>query len=217
MEHTEEYLVPIVNMETLENYYREDYNTKGKLIESIGQQFLKFYNFNTVPITTKLLQKTQGDTVGTMTIPKLINKQITIEFKAGGNYKGYNDLSIDLDYSTKEGLPYANNGTNIGWLFTTVSDFIITVVPATKKLYTITWYGNGLHKALIRAYSLYIDKIEPLPSWVTIDLVTIDKIKNTRVLRLNLDKLIEECPEYIEEYKLIGMNEYFNILEKELA
>ena len=218
MEHTEEYLVPIVNMETLENYYREDYNTKGKLIESIGQQFLKFYNFNTVPITTKLLQKTQGDTVGTMTIPKLINKQITIEFKAGGNYKGYNDLSIDLEYFTKEVLLYANGGTNMGWLFTTTSDFIITVVPKTKKLYCISWYGNkGIHKALIRAYSLFMDNIEPLPSWATIELTTSDKIKNTRVLKLNLDKLIEECPEYIEEYKLIGMNEYFNILEKELA
>lgn len=216
MEHKNEYLIPIVNMETLENYYREDYTTKGKLIESIGTQFLKLYNFNTVPITTKLLQKTQGDTVGTMVIPNLVNKQITVEFKAGGNYKGYNDLCIDLYYSTKEGLPYANGGTNIGWLFTTTSEFIITVVPSAKKLYTIAWY-NGLHKALIRAYSLYIDKLKPLPSWVTIDLITIDKIKNTRVLRLNLDKLIEECPEYIEEYKLIGMNEYFDILEKELA
>ena len=62
-----------------------------------------------------------------------------------------------------------------------------------------------------------MDNIEPLPSWATIELTTSDKIKNTRVLKLNLDKLIEECPEYIEEYKLIGMNEYFNILEKELA
>lgn len=216
MEYTNEYLIPIVNMETLENYYREDYTTKGKLIESIGTQFLKFYDFKTVSITTKSLQKTQGDTVGTMVIPNLVKKQITVEFKAGGNYKGYNDLCIDLYYYTKEGLPYANGDTNIGWLFTTVSDFIITVVPSTKKLYTIAWY-NGLHKVLIRAYSLFMDNIKPLPSWVTMDLVTIDKMKNTRVLRLNLDKLIEECPEYIEEYKLIGMNEYFNILEKELA
>ena len=60
MKNTNEYLIPIVNMATLENYYREDYTTKGRLIESIGQQFLKLYNFNTVPITTKLLQKTQG-------------------------------------------------------------------------------------------------------------------------------------------------------------
>ena len=216
MKNTNEYLIPIVNMATLENYYREDYTTKGRLIESIGQQFLKLYNFNTVPITTKLLQKTQGDTVGTMVIPNLANKQATIEFKSGCNYNGYNELCIDLEYFTKEGLPYANSGTNIGWLFTTVSDFIITVVPKTKKLYFMNWY-NGLHSTLIRAYSLFMDNIEPLPSWSTIDLITIDKNKNTKVLRLNLDKLIEEFPEFISEYKLIGMDEYCNILEKELA
>ena len=96
------------------------------------------------------------------------------------------------------------------------SDYIITVVPGTKKLYSITWY-NGLHKALIRAYSLFMDNIEPLPDWLTVDLITIDKIKNTKVLRLNLDKLIKEFPQYISEYRLIGMNEYLNILEKELA
>ena len=62
-----------------------------------------------------------------------------------------------------------------------------------------------------------MDNIEPLPSWATIDLITIDKNKNTKVLRLNLDKLIEEFPEFISEYKLIGMDEYCNILEKELA
>lgn len=216
MEYTNEYLIPIVNMETLENYYREDYTTKGKLIESIGTQFLKLYNFNTVPITTKLLQKTQGDTVGRIVIPNLVNKQVTVEFKAGGNYKGYNDLCIDLEYYTKDGRPYLNGISNIGWIYTTTSDYIITVVPGTKKLYFITWY-NGLHKALIRAYSLFMDNIQPLPSWATIDLITIDKIKNTKALRLNLDKLIEEFPEFISEYKLIGMNEYLNILEKELA
>lgn len=216
MKNTNEYLIPIVNMATLENYYREDYSTKGRLIESIGQQFLKLYNFNTIPITTKLLQKTQGDTVGTMVIPNLANKQITVEFKAGCNYKGYNELCIDLEYFTKEGLPYANGGTNMGWLFMTVSDFIITVVPKNKKLYFITWY-NGLHKELIKAYSLFMDNIEPLPNWATIDLITIDKIKNTKALRLNLDKLIEEFPELISEYKLIGIDEYCNILEKELA
>lgn len=218
MEQAKEYLIPIVNMATLENYYREDYSTKGKLIESIGQQFLKYYNFSTIPITTRLLQKTQGDTVATIAILNLISKEVTVEFKAGGNYKGYNDLSVDLEYFTKEGLPYANGGTNMGWLFTTTSDFIITVVPKTKKLYCISWYGNkGIHKALIRAYSLFMDNIEPLPSWATIELITSDKIKNTRVLKLNLDKLIEEFPEYITDYTLIGMNEYFNILEKELA
>lgn len=216
MKQAKEYLIPIVNMQTLENYYREDYSTKGNLIESIGQQFLKLYNFNTVPITTKLLQKTQGDTVGTMVIPNLANKQATIEFKSGCNYNGYNELCIDLEYFTKEGLPYANSGTNIGWLFTTVSDFIITVVPKSKKLYFMNWY-NGLHSTLIRAYSLFIDNIELLPSWATIDLITIDKNKNTKVLRLNLDKLIEEFPQFISEYKLIGMDEYCNILEKELA
>ena len=62
-----------------------------------------------------------------------------------------------------------------------------------------------------------MDNIEPLPDWLTVDLITIDKIKNTKVLRLNLDKLIEEFPQYISEYRLIGMNEYLNILEKELA
>ena len=201
MKNTNEYLIPIVNMATLENYYREDYTTKGS---------------NTVPITTKLLQKTQGDTVGTMVIPNLANKQVTIEFKSGCNYKGYNELCIDLEYFTKEGLPYFNSGTNIGWLFTTVSNFIITVVPKAKKLYFMNWY-NGLHSILIRAYSLFTDNIEPLPSWATIDLITIDKNKNTKVLRLNLDKLIEEFPELISEYKLIGMDEYCNILEKELA
>ena len=216
MKNTNEYLIPIVNMESLENYYRENSSNKGKLIESIGQQFLKLYNFNTVPITTKLLQKTQGDTVGTMVIPNLANKQVTIEFKSGCNYKGYNELCIDLEYFTKEGLPYANGGTNIGWLFTTVSNFIITVVPKTRKLYFMNWY-NGLHSILIRAYSLFMDNIEPLPSWATIGLITIDKNKNTKVLRINLDKLIEEFPEYINEYTLIGMNEYCNILEKELA
>lgn len=216
MKNTNKYLIPIVNMATLENYYREGYTTKGRLIESIGQQFLKLYNFNTVPITTKLLQKTQGDTVGTMIIPNLANKQVTIEFKSGCNYKGYNELCIDLEYFTEEGLPYANSVTNIGWLFTTVSDFIITVVPKTKKLYFITWY-NGLHKELIKAYSLFMDKIEPLPNWAAIDLITIDKNKNTKALRINLDKFIEEFPQYINEYKLIGMDEYCNILEKELA
>lgn len=216
MKNTNEYLIPIVNMANLENYYRENSSNKGRIIESIGQQFLKLYNFNTVPITTKLLQKTQGDTVGTMVIPNLANKQVTIEFKSGCNYKGYNELCIDLEYFTKEGLPYANSGTNIGWLFTTVSNFIITVVPKTKKLYFMNWY-NGLHSILIRAYSLFMDNIELLPKWATIDLITIDKNKNTKVLRINLDKLIEEFPELISEYKLIGMNEYCNILEKELA
>ena len=123
---------------------------------------------------------------------------------------------VYIQYLTKEGTPKLVSGTNIGWLFTTVSDFIIAIIPKSRKLYFISW-NNALKNELIRAYSLFMDNIEPLPSWATIDLITIDKIKNTKALRLNLDKLIEEFPQYISEYRLIGMNEYLNILEKELA
>ena len=213
MLYNNEYLIPIVNMPALETYWKQSYITKGTIIESIGQQFLKYNNFTTTAINTKLLQKTQGDTVGNLYIPRLLNKQITADYKAGGCSKGYNDLCIDIQYFKKDGTPLLVAGTNIGWLFTTVSDFIITVVPKTKKLYFITWY-NGLHKELIKAYSLLVDRIETMPVWANIDLITIDNYKNTEVIRVNLEKLLQEHPELITEYKLISMDEYCNILDE---
>lgn len=208
-----EYLIPIVNMPALETYWKYNYITKGSIIESIGQQFLKYHNFNTKEITTKQLQKTQGDTVGNLYIPTIADKQITVDYKAGGYSKGYNDLCIDIQYFRKDNTPILVAGTNIGWLFTTVSDFIITVVPKTKKLYCISWY-NGLHKELIKFYSLLVDRIEPMPIWANIDLITIDNYKNTEVIRVNLEKLLQEHPELITEYKLISMDEYCNILDE---
>ena len=185
MLYNNEYLIPIVNMPALETYWKQSYITKGTIIENIGQQFLKYNNFTTTAINTKLLQKTQGDTVGNLYIPRLLNKQITADYKAGGCSKGYNDLCIDIQYFKKDGTPLLVAGTNIGWLFTTVSDFIITVVPKTKKLYFITWY-NGLHKELIKAYSLLADGVEQMPVWSNIDLITLDNYKNTEVIRVNL-------------------------------
>lgn len=204
--------IPIVNYETLENYWNLDYNSKGKLIESIGTQFQHFYSIKTREITSKMLQKTQGDTVATVVIPSLLNKQVTADFKAGGHSKGYNDLCIDIQYLTKEGTPKLVNGTNIGWLFTTVSDFIIAVVPKSRKLYCINW-SNAIQKELIKAYSLYCDGIEPLPAWVNMDTITIDKYKNTQVLRVNIDKLLQQFPQFISDYKIISMENYFEQLE----
>jgi hypothetical protein len=200
-------------MPALETYWKQSYITKGTIIENIGKQFLKYNNFTTTAINTKLLQKTQGDTVGNLYIPRLLNKQITADYKAGGCSKGYNDLCIDIQYFKKDGTPLLVAGTNIGWLFTTVSDFIITVVPKTKKLYFITWY-NGLHKELIKAYSLLADGVEQMPVWSNIDLITLDNYKNTEVIRVNLEKLLQEHPELITEYKLISMDEYCNILDE---
>lgn len=204
--------IPIVNYETLENYWKLDFDSKGKLIESIGTQFLHFYSIKTREITSKMLQKTQGDTVATLVIPELVNKQVTADFKAGGHSRGYNDLCVDIQYLTKEGTPKLVNGTNIGWLFTTISDFIITVVPKSRKLYCISW-SNAVQKELIRAYSLYCDSIEPLPSWVIMDTITIDKYKNTQVLRINLDQLLQQFPHFISEYKIVSMENYFEQLE----
>ena len=206
--------IPIPNMEALENYYKESYNTKGKIIEGICTRFLQYHNLNIRPITTRMLQKTQGDTVANMVIPNIANKQLTAEFKAGGSIKGYNDLCIDIAYYTKEGKPYSNNGTNIGWLFTTVSDFVVVVVPKAKKLYLVNWYGNGIHSKLIRAYSLYMDRINSLPNWVTIDIITSDKNKNTEVFRINLNELLTEFPECISEYSIVCSKEYENMLNK---
>ena len=93
-----------------------------------------------------------------------------------------------------------------------MSDFIITVVPKSKKLYFISW-NNALKNELIRAYSLYCDGIEPLPSWVIMDTITIDKYKNTQVLRVNLEQLMEQFPEFISEYSIISMEKYFDQLE----
>ena len=205
--------LPIVNYETLENYWNLDYSSKGKLIESIGTQFLHFYSLRTKEITSKMLQKTQGDTVGTMAIPNLASNQITVEFKSGGCSKGYNDQCIDTFYFTKDGRPYLNGISNIGWLFTTMSDFIITVVPKTKKLYFISW-NNAIQKELIRSYSLWCDGIKQLPSWVIMDTITIDKHKNTQVLRVNLEQLMEQFPQFISEYKIISMENYFRQLER---
>lgn len=207
--------IPIDNYETLENYWNLDYISKGKLIESIGTQFLHFYSFKTREITSKMLQKTQGDTVATLVIPELINKQVTIDFKAGGYSKGYNDLCIDIQYLNKAGTPKLVNGTNIGWLFITISDFIIVVVPKTRKLYCISW-SNAIQKELIKAYSLWCDRIEQLPNWVIIDTITIDNYKNTQVLRVNIDKLLEEFPQFISDYKIISMENYFEQLERTL-
>ena len=204
--------LPIVDYETLENYWNLDYSSKRKLIESIGTQFLHFYSLRTREITSKMLQKTQGDTVATLVIPNLVNEQITAEFKAGGCSKGYNDLCVDTLYFTKDGRPYLNGISNIGWLFTTMSYHIITVVPKTKKLYCISW-NNAIQKELIRAYSLYCDGIEQLPSWVIMDTITIDKYKNTQVLRVNLEHLMEQFPEFISDYKIISMESYFRQLE----
>lgn len=204
--------IPIVNYETLKNYWNLDFDSKGKLVESIGTQFLHFYSLRTREITSKMLQKTQGDTVATLVIPELVNKQVTADFKAGGHSRGYNDLCVDIQYLTKEGTPKLVNGTNIGWLFTTISDFIIAVVPKSRKLYCISW-SNAVQKELIRAYSLYCDGIEPLPSWVIMDTITIDKYKNTQVLRVNLEQLMEQFPEFISDYKIVSMGNYFKQLE----
>lgn len=207
--------IPIVNYETLENYWKLDFDSKGKLIESIGTQFLHFYSIKTREITSKMLQKTQGDTVATVVIPELVNKQVTADFKAGGRSRGYNDLCVDIQYLTKEGTPKLVNGTNIGWLFTTISDFIIAVVPKSRKLYCISW-SNCIQKELIRAYSLYCDGIEPLPAWVIMDTITIDKYKNTQVLRINLDQLLQQFPSFISEYDIVSMESYFESLENSL-
>ena len=204
--------LPIVNYETLENYWNLDFSSKGKLIESIGTQFLHFYSLRTKEITSKMLQKTHGDTVATLVIPGLANKQVTADFKAGGHSRGYNDLCVDIQYLTKEGTPKLVSGTNIGWLFTTVSDFIIAIIPKSRKLYFISW-NNALKNELIRAYSLYCDGIEQLPSWVIMDTITIDKYKNTQVLRVNLEQLMEQFPEFISDYKIISMESYFRQLE----
>ena len=204
--------IPIVNYETLENYWNLDYSSKGKLVESIGTQFLHFYSIKTREITSKMLQKTQGETVATLAIPSLLSKQVTADFKAGGHSRGYNDLCVDIQYLTKEGTPKLVNGTNIGWLFTTISDFIITVVPKSRKLYCINW-SNCIQKELIRAYSLYCDGIEPLPACVIMDTITIDKYKNTQVLRINLDQLLQQFPSFISEYDIISMENYFDQLE----
>lgn len=204
--------IPIVNHETLENYWSLSYTDKGKLVESIGTQFLQFYTIKTREITSKMLQKTHGDTVATLALPSLKPKQRTVDFKSGGHSKGYNDLCIDIQYLTKEGTPKLVSGTNIGWLFTTICDHIITVVPKSKKLYFINW-NYGLKNHLIKAYSLYCDGLEPLPNWVILDTITIDKYKNTQVLRVNLDKLIESFPHEILEYDIVSMTKYFEILE----
>lgn len=207
--------IPIINYETFEDYWNLDFNSKGKIIESIGTQFLHFYAITTREITSKMLQKTQGDTVATLAIPDIANKQVTADFKAGGHSRGYNDLCVDIQYLTKEGSPKLVNGTNIGWLFTTISDFIIVVVRKTKKLFCISW-NNAIQNKLIRAYSLYCDGIEPLPAWVILDTITIDKYKNTQVLRINLDELLQQFPGFISEYKIVSMKSYIEQLEREL-
>lgn len=204
--------IPIANYETLEKYWSLSYTDKGKLIESIGQQFLNFYTIKTIEITSKMLQKTYGDSVATLNIPNLLKQQTTVDYKSGGCSKGYNDLCIDIQYFTKEGAPKLVGGTNIGWLFTTMSDLIIVVVPKTKKLYCINW-NNGLKNRLVKAYSLGCDNIESLPNWVILDTITIDKYKNTQVLRVNLDKLLQAHPREIIEYDLISMAQYFEKLE----
>ena len=205
--------IPIVNYEMLENYWNLDYKNKGKLIESIGTQFLHFYNIKTREITSKMLQKTHGDTVATLTLPNLKSKINSIDFKAGGYSKGYNDLCIDIQYFTKEGTPKLVSGTNIGWLFTTISDHIITIVPKSKNLYFINW-NSGLKNYLIKAYSLWCDGIESLPSCVNIDTITIDKYKNTQVLRVNLEQLMDQFPTFISGYEIISIENYFSQLEE---
>lgn len=195
------------------NYYRElSYSQKGKLVEQIGNEFLQYYAFETVEIKTKALQKTEGDTVVNIVILRLPKKQVTADYKAGSSSKGYNDLCVDRAYFTKEGEPKVVNGSNVGWLYTTVSDWLIVVVPKTKKLFHIRWNGE-LQRKLIRSYSLYADHIEPLPSWVTLDLIKIDKYKNTEVLRINLDQLAEQFPDLVIEYDLVGMDTYEEALE----
>lgn len=53
-----------------------------------------------------------------------------------------------------------------------------------------------------------------MPVWSNIDLITLDNYKNTEVIRVNLEKLLQEHPELITEYKLISMDEYCNILDE---
>ena len=45
------------------------------------------------------------------------------------------------------------------------------------------------------------------------DTITIDKYKNTQVLRVNLEQLMEQFPEFISEYSIISMEKYFDQLE----
>ena len=46
--------LPIVNYETLENYWKLDYSSKGKLIESIGTQFLHLHSPTTRAQTSNI-------------------------------------------------------------------------------------------------------------------------------------------------------------------
>lgn len=200
------------NHDQLNNYCQLDYNQKGKLVERIGKELLQFHAFGTVEITSKALQKVEGDTVINIEIPRITKKQITADYKSGGCSKGYNDLCIDIEYFTKKDIPKIVNGTNLGWLYTTVSDLLIVVVPKTKKLFSISWNGK-IQRQLIRSYSLFTDRIEPLPSWVTLDLIKIDKYKNTKVLRIDLDQLAEQFPNLVIEYDLVRIDTYEEELE----
>ena len=46
------------------------------------------------------------------------------------------------------------------------------------------------------------------------DTITIDNYKNTQVLRVNLEQLMEQFPEFISDYKIISMENYFRQLER---
>ena len=48
---------------------------------------------------------------------------------------------------------------------------------------------------------------------MTLDLIKIDKYKNTEVLRINLDQLAEQFPDLVIEYDLVGMDTYEEALE----
>ena len=45
------------------------------------------------------------------------------------------------------------------------------------------------------------------------DTITIDKYKNTQVLRVNLEQLMEQFPQLISDYKIISMENYFEQLK----